>query len=241
MADEQAAVKVQYVKGDATEPVGGGMKVIVHSCNNGGGWGAGFVLALDQKWRKPGDVYAEWSKNLSHAKGMYKDVPFELGYVMMVPVEADITVANLIGQGWSNAKQGGPPVSYEALREGFESIRNFLENTPGYEKATIHMPRIGAVLGGGDWKTIEKIIQEEFCDHGIAVTVYDLPEDSKSAGRLAWGNHFDGPNEFKVGGQKGTKFWPDPKKNPWPVKSKQSAPKGQQGSFSFDNGTAKKH
>jgi hypothetical protein len=34
---------------------------------------------------------------------------------------------------------------------------------------------MGAGLAGGDWSVIEKMIQEELCDWGIPVTVYDLP------------------------------------------------------------------
>lgn len=184
---------LSYVTGDATEPEGDGMKEILHSCNNAGGWGAGFVLALDQKWTYPGDVYYEWSKNLDGDKGIYKDVPFELGYVMMVPVTEDITVANIIGQGTPRSKKYqkfdkaapiGPAVSYEALKTAFKSIVLYNKETPGYEDVTIHMPRIGAVLGGGDWKVIEGIIKEYLCDAGFDVTVYDLPANSTSAGRV---------------------------------------------------------
>ena len=40
------------------------------------------------------------------------------------------------------------------------------------------MPRIGCGLAGGDWKTIENIIQRTFIDIAdVDVYVYDLKDD----------------------------------------------------------------
>lgn len=41
-----------YLKGDATEPIGTGHKIIAHVCNNKGGWGRGFVLAISKKMER---------------------------------------------------------------------------------------------------------------------------------------------------------------------------------------------
>ncbi|MEZ4800268.1 MAG: hypothetical protein R2809_10945 [Flavobacteriales bacterium] len=38
--------KVNYVTGDATIPQTNGNKIIVHVCNDIGGWGKGFVMAI---------------------------------------------------------------------------------------------------------------------------------------------------------------------------------------------------
>ncbi len=48
---------INYVKGDATSPIGDGVKLIVHVCNDIGAWGAGFVLALSKKWITPEKQY----------------------------------------------------------------------------------------------------------------------------------------------------------------------------------------
>lgn len=42
-------MEILYIKGDATAPIGSGVKVITHICNDIGGWGKGFVLALSKK------------------------------------------------------------------------------------------------------------------------------------------------------------------------------------------------
>jgi O-acetyl-ADP-ribose deacetylase (regulator of RNase III) len=46
---------IKYVKGDVLYPLGNGGKLIVHVCNNRGGWGKGFVGALSRRWRKTED------------------------------------------------------------------------------------------------------------------------------------------------------------------------------------------
>ena len=40
--------------------------------------------------------------------------------------------------------------------------------------ASVHMPRIGCGLAGGDWSKVEPLIEAALCANGIAVTVYDF-------------------------------------------------------------------
>lgn len=51
---------INYIKGDATNPVGDEPKIIVHVCNDIGGWGKGFVMALSNKWKEPETQYRNW-------------------------------------------------------------------------------------------------------------------------------------------------------------------------------------
>lgn len=44
---------IEYVRGDATTPLGKGPKVIAHVRNDLGGWGKGFVLAISRRWPEP--------------------------------------------------------------------------------------------------------------------------------------------------------------------------------------------
>ncbi|UBV44105.1 hypothetical protein LAJ19_14945 (plasmid) [Deinococcus taeanensis] len=94
--------------------------------------------------------------------------------MQFVEVEPTFWVANLIGQ-HDIARQARsirvPPVRYEAMREGLNRVRAFAQE----HQASVHMPRIGAGLAGGDWTVIERIVQEELTDQGVPVTVYDLP------------------------------------------------------------------
>lgn len=156
---------LRYVTGDATRPEGSGPCVIVHVCNDIGAWGRGFVLALSARWLQPEARYHEWWRG-------NEDIPFALGQVQFVPVEPDLWVANLIGQRDIRRARGVPTIRYQAVRVGLARVADFaLERG-----ATVHMPRIGAGLAGGDWAIIERIVVEELGDQGVAVTVYDLPK-----------------------------------------------------------------
>ena len=82
-------MEILYIKGDATAPIGSGVKVITHICNDIGGWGKGFVLALSKKWKMPEEAYRQWYKSQEE---------FTLGAVQFVNVENELYVANMIGQ-----------------------------------------------------------------------------------------------------------------------------------------------
>lgn len=157
---------LHYVVGDAVHPVGTGQKLLVHLCNDIGAWGRGFVLPLAERFPETARRYKAWASGKDPS-------PFALGQVQFVEVLADLTVANLIGQ-HEIARKGRqlaqPPVRYEAIREGLGHVRQEARRL----SASIHMPRIGAGLAGGDWAVIEAIIDEELVDQGLDVTVYDL-------------------------------------------------------------------
>lgn len=163
---------IKYHIGDATQPIGNGHRIIVHICNNAGGWGAGFVLALSKRWPEPENEYRRW------AAGDFKAVPFELGQVQFVSVESDgnplgdsISVLNMIAQD-GYTKPGQPAIRYDALRTCLESA-NRLITTGLFPNASIHMPRIGCGLAGGKWEEVEKIINETF-DEQVIINVYDF-------------------------------------------------------------------
>ena len=161
---------IRYLIGDATQPQGSGTKIIVHICNDIGGWGRGFVMALSQRWKEPENQY--------HARFRGDaEIPFALGEVQFVRVTEDVVVANLIGQHdierkqTSGASESVPPIRYEAVRTGLEKVATKAREL----KASVHMPRIGCGLAGGTWDRIEAIIQQELSDREISVSVYDLP------------------------------------------------------------------
>lgn len=148
--------KITYVKGDATKPIGDGQKFIIHVCNDIGGWGAGFVLALSRRWSAPEERYRSMSEN-----------DMKLGNVQFVYVEEDIQVVNMIGQHLTWTENGIPPIRYEAIRKCLKKVNKAAE----IAHATVHCPRFGAGLSGGDWDKIEQIIKETIT---VDVTVYDL-------------------------------------------------------------------
>lgn len=60
------ANEIIYITGDATSPAAKGNRIIVHICNDIGGWGKGFVMAISKRWPEPEKMYREWYKSKSH-------------------------------------------------------------------------------------------------------------------------------------------------------------------------------
>jgi len=156
-------IPISYVKGDATNPLGAGPKIIAHCCNDRGGWGKGFVLALSRKWAGPEEEYRRWYRE---GEG------FALGQMQLVAVQSNLWVANLIGQHGTGTGSSGPPIRYEALRSCLEKLAAEAKRL----SASVHMPRIGCGLAGGKWKLVEPIIVDTLGKAGAAVTVYDYGE-----------------------------------------------------------------
>jgi O-acetyl-ADP-ribose deacetylase (regulator of RNase III) len=148
--------KIKYIKGDATNPQGEGNKLIAHICNDKHKWGAGFVLALSKKWKVPEQLY--YKTPIDELK---------LGTVRYVFVEEGIAVANMIAQHDTKPINGIPPIRYDALERALVDVNDFCKDM-GY---TLHMPKIGSGLAGGDWTIIEKIIEDNV---QVPVTVYEF-------------------------------------------------------------------
>jgi O-acetyl-ADP-ribose deacetylase (regulator of RNase III) len=160
---------ITYLKGDATCPQAKGNKLIAHICNDLGGWGKGFVLALSKRWATPEDLYRKWHKTRFYHDGGPDD-DFCLGNIQIVPVDKYIFVVNMIAQHGVKHGSKGPPIRYDALETCLNKLRIVAIDT----LASIHMPRIGCGLAGGKWEKIEPIIQKTLSD--INVFIYDYKE-----------------------------------------------------------------
>ncbi|MDX3071495.1 macro domain-containing protein [Streptomyces sp. NPDC088354] len=154
--------EITYVRGDATDPVGEGVKLIAHVCNDVGGWGKGFVLAVSARWPEPEAAYRRWYRERAAND-------FALGAVQFVGVGPRLWVANMIGQHGVRRGGEGVPVRYEAIDAGLAAVA---DRAAGLA-ASVHMPRIGCGLAGGSWARVEPMIVERLVRRGTAVTVYD--------------------------------------------------------------------
>ncbi|TNM31149.1 macro domain-containing protein [Streptomyces sedi] len=155
---------LRIIAGDATEPQAKGAKIVAHVCNDRGGWGKGFVLALSKRWAEPERDYRLWYRGRAGND-------FGLGAVRLVRVRPDLQVANMIGQHGTKTGSNGPPIRYEAV----ERCLTVVAERALAEGASVHMPRIGCGLAGGKWERIEPIIQRTLCGRGVPTTVYDRP------------------------------------------------------------------
>ena len=164
--------KLTYLIGDATQPIirENEYIVIVHCCNTLGAWGAGFVIPLAKRYPNARSSYFIYIH-----KGNVK-----LGDVDEVKVTDNIYVANLMGQKFlGKGPNGEIPCDYNAIEKGFLNIIGSWFNRNEYY--SIHMPRIGCGLAGGDWKVIEDIIKRTFIDMAnVDVFVYDLKKQENT-------------------------------------------------------------
>lgn len=144
---------ITYLKGDATYPQGEGVKLLIHVCNDRGIWSAGFVVALSKRWKEP--------------EYMYKLMPIKkLGMIQTIQVESDIIVVNMVAQTLWQKNTHKMPLNYTALVKCLKNV-NRIALLLGY---TIHAPKFGSGLAGGNWKVIEQLIEEIIT---VPVYIYD--------------------------------------------------------------------
>ncbi|MGI8333700.1 macro domain-containing protein [Actinomadura scrupuli] len=156
-------VGIVYIRGDATSPQAKGVKVVAHVCNDRGGWGKGFVLAVSRRWSEPEAAYRSWYRGRARND-------FGLGAIQLVQVEPYIWVANMIGQhGTKTSRSNGAPIRYDAVDQCLQALAGRVVELG----ASVHMPRIGCGLSGGTWDRIEPLISHRLGERDIPVTVYD--------------------------------------------------------------------
>lgn len=156
---------IQYTRGDATDlsSTDGVILAVLHICNDRGGWGRGFVLAVSKRWPQPEEKY----RRLFHGGRLV------LGTIQVVPVGNGIVVVNMIAQSGYRRNNDEPPINYEALDECLATFRKRADRLVAKDGLEVHMPRIGCGLAGGHWEEIEPIIEKHL---GLfPVTVYDWP------------------------------------------------------------------
>lgn len=170
---------IEYVTGDATRPPEGpGAKIVAHICNDAGGWGHGFVVAVSRRWSEPERAYREWYKQ-KHSTDFEKTTgKFGLGESQLVSVQGSmwiqntetsgsIHILNMVAQeGFGPSKE--PRLRYPALALCLRHLDRFASDL----KATVHAPRIGCGLGGGEWPRVAGLVGRLV---EAPVFIYDLP------------------------------------------------------------------
>jgi O-acetyl-ADP-ribose deacetylase (regulator of RNase III) len=142
---------IRYVVGDlikAPEPI------IAHGCNAQGVMGSGVALAIKQAFPT---AYRTYAQKIMTEKD--RD-PFVPGDIIFAYCNGK-AIANCITQefyGRANKQY----VDYNAIRECMRRLNTYCHdgNFGGPAFEAVAMPKIGAALGGGDWKIISEIIQE---------------------------------------------------------------------------------
>jgi O-acetyl-ADP-ribose deacetylase (regulator of RNase III) len=161
---------IEYRKGDATRPYisDGGVHILAHIVNNSGRWGAGFTRALNRRFAGLERDYREW-----HGSYRIQPVPARemLGKIRSCWVSDTLCVVHMCAQN-GISYTGERTVDYIALSRALQQLALHVAVTGAVR---VHMPRIGAGLGGGDWTIIGALITDTLIEgFQIPVTVYDL-------------------------------------------------------------------
>jgi O-acetyl-ADP-ribose deacetylase (regulator of RNase III) len=129
---------------------------LVHGCNAQGVMGSGVAKTVKELYPNAFRVYKEFCDSTRE-----KD---RLGKIVISDEKHHITgkpfkLVNAITQ-LNFGKDGKRYVSYDAVGSCFTYLSGIVE-----PKSVVVLPKIGAGLGGGNWKTISQIIQDKInCD-----------------------------------------------------------------------------
>lgn len=154
---------IYYHKGDLFKYVQDypGYVLIPHVCNNIGGWGLGFVVALSKWCKTPERVYRS-QKN------------YPLGHNIYARCDKHpkpIWVVNMVAQSGTVSLDNPRPLNYEALYKCMENIGLGIKSNDNPENYTIVAPKFGSHLAGGNWNIIEVMIEELWKD--LEVHIYE--------------------------------------------------------------------
>lgn len=133
---------------------------IVHGCNAQGVMGSGVALAVKQMYPEAFNSYRQ----------QYLEHGLILGTAYPYVASNDLIIWNAITQ-----EGFGLPYrncSYDAIETCFAEIDSCLENeSVSHIDKEVHIPAIGAGLGGGNWEIIREII-EQTMTHPVTLWIY---------------------------------------------------------------------
>lgn len=169
---------INYVTGDASLPKGDGPRIITHIVNDQGAWGAGFTRSLSRNWPEAEHDYRLWHRNRFPAS-LNPYMGFKLGNVRYTLVqgkwtndgtvpEPPVWVVHMLAQQGLIGVDNPRPIRYDALGACLRDVGAHAE----LSKASVHMPRIGSGLAGGDWGIIKELIHDALSRNGIPTYVY---------------------------------------------------------------------
>ena len=168
---------LRVVEGDATDPQTTHEKeicMITHCCNDEGGWGKGFVLALSNKWELPEKHYRAFYAGTAPYPARQEKNPI-LGRTCYAKIDKRLLVDNMIGKHVTVCEDNPKPVKYGALASAMKAVVGYIRmiQTQVSNPVVIHCPKFGSDLAGGDWNFILELIRECWLEEGIDVVVYE--------------------------------------------------------------------
>jgi len=157
---------VQYLTGDASTPVGPGVRLIAHVVNDEAhSWGgAGFARDLARAEPQAAAAYRSWTiASMDNLR---------LGNVHCVETSSGVVVASMVAQhGFGDSARRR--LSYSALSSCLEQVAAEALR----RDASVHLPKIGTGQAGGLWDLVAEEIDRTLCSQRVQVTVYTKPQD----------------------------------------------------------------
>lgn len=160
---------IKYIHGDAVKALQEGqITVLVHGVNCHGVMGSGIAKQVKETFPECFHRYEHfvWDRKVN-------GFPVQVGELVNWQRNGRMIV-NLFSQS-NYGYDGERYCSYDGIEMGLRNLKNNFLN----EGDIVAMPKIGAGLGGGDWKIIESIINSVFGDR--EVLVYELEQKKYSS------------------------------------------------------------
>jgi len=155
--------EITTVHGDATQPRGHGLQLIVHLVNDRTpNWGGAFARALRQRYPEAQEDFRSWVREDPHR--------LVLGAVHIGETTDEVHVATMVAQR-GYGPSASPRIRYGALKQCLDAVGEYA----CANEASVHMPRIGAGQAGGRWEIIRELVEESLTRRGTDVTVYVPP------------------------------------------------------------------
>jgi O-acetyl-ADP-ribose deacetylase (regulator of RNase III) len=171
---------IKYVKGDVVEAFKAGeIDVLVHGVNCQGEMNSGIAKQIREEFPQVFEEYLKFRLNEScDPSNEYRTRNYSLllGQTQSIQIKDKFKfIVNAFTQN-NYGYEGEKYCSYDAIDSAMKTL-----NKEAKGNVVIGMPKIGAGLGGGDWKVIEAIINSHFQNRDVFV--YTLEELPKSSGK----------------------------------------------------------
>lgn len=154
---------IRVVHGNIFEPRGEGPKLLCQLVNDRATkWGGGVARQAARRFPQSEEAFTESFLKLPRDQ--------RLGNVIFTQATSDITVASMIAQ-HGFGRSLFPKIRYRALAQCLSEI-----STRALEYGeSIHMPKVGTGDSGGNWGTIEELLDDLLIRSGLNVMIYELP------------------------------------------------------------------
>ena len=150
-------MNIKYTTGDLLKS---SHKLLLHGCNSRGRMGSGIAKVIREVYP---EAYAAYRQQ-------FLDHGLDLGTVVYAKItesEHELYIANCITQEFYGSN--GVYIDYEAINNVMVNVNKFARE---HDINEVAMPLIGAGLGGGSWKRISRIIEDQIID--VCPIVYTL-------------------------------------------------------------------